>query len=407
MKIIFTGLVFSTFIFSFIPTLSAQNFREKQEKLELQRKRLKEEIKQINLLLFQNLAKEQTVISKIEDLNLKISVRMQLIKTNNQQANILENQINSNQINIENLGNELKILKEDYARVIRNSYQRKSVQSRLMFLFSSENFLQAYKRLEYMKQHAEYRAKQGGAIIKKTKTLQETNNILIKQKRKKEEIILENREIKKALQKEQESQQSLILSLKRKGSSLASEIKKKQKRSAIIDREIDRLIKEAIAASNKNLDTPSKGFNLTPELKILSKNFVSNKGKLPWPVKKGIITQGFGTQPHPIVKTALIKSNGVTIATVKKANIRAVFDGEVMSVLSFKGSNPTILIRHGNYISTYKNVGKVYVKKGDKITAKQKIGEVFTHPKTGKTTLQFSIFEGVTPINPKTWIYKM
>ena len=97
----------------------------------------------------------------------------------------------------------------------------------------------------------------------------------------------------------------------------------------------------------------------------------------------------------------------MTIATSPKSKARAVFQGEVMSILSFKGSNPTILIKHGNYITTYKNMGKVYVKKGDKVKAKQTIGEIFTHPQTGKTTIPFSVFNELKPQNPKSWIYRM
>lgn len=404
---IFIRLILIVFVSSVITTLNAQNNSEKQKQLELQREKLQAEIKQINSLLFQNTAKEKNLISQTEDLSLKISVRMKLIATNNQQANILQNQINLNEREINNLSNELKILKDDYAKMIQNSYQSKSSKSRLMFLLSSEDFSQAYKRLQYLRQYSEYRTSQGNKIVEKAMTLKETNDILTNQRNKKNEIASDNKQIKKVLQNEQKSQEEIILSLKRKGISLALEIKKKQKRSAAIDREIDRLIKEAIAESNKNKDPLSNEFNLTPELKKLSKNFVLNKGKLPWPVDKGIVIQGFGTQPHSIIKTAVIKSNGVTIATVKDANIRAVFDGEVMSILSFKGSNPTILIRHGNYISTYKNIGKVFVKKGDKILSKQVIGEAFTHPSSGKTTIQFGIFEGIKPINPKIWIYKM
>ena len=404
---IFIRLILIVFVSSVITTLNAQNYSEKQKQLELQREKLQAEIKQINSLLFQNIAKEKNLISQTEDLSLKISVRMKLIATNNQQANILQNQINLNEREINNLSNELKILKDDYAKMIQNSYQSKSSKSRLMFLLSSEDFSQAYKRLQYLRQYSEYRTIQGNKIVEKAMTLKEANDILTNQRNKKNEIASDNRQIKKVLQNEQKSQEDIILSLKRKGISLALEVKKKQKRSVAIDREIDRLIKEAIAESNKNKDPLSNEFNLTPELKKLSKNFVLNKGKLPWPVDKGIVIQDFGTQPHSIIKTAVIKSNGVTIATVKDANIRAVFDGEVMSILSFKGSNPTILIRHGNYISTYKNIGKVFVKKGDKILSKQVIGEAFTHPSSGKTTVQFGIFEGVKPINPKIWIYKM
>jgi len=404
---IFIRLILIVFLSSFITTLNAQNYLEKQKQLEFQRQKLQDEIRQINSLLFQNIKKEKSLISQTEDLGLKISVRMKLIETNNKQANILQNQINLNEREISNLSDELKRLKNDYAKMIQNSYQSKSSKSRLMFLFSSENFLQAYKRLQYLQQYSEYRINQGKKIVEKAKTIEETNDILTNQRNKKKEIVNDNKQIKEVLEKEQRFQEDIILSLKRKGISLASEIKKKQKRSAAIDLEIDRLIKEAIAESNKNKDPLSNEFNLTPELKTLSKNFILNKGKLPWPVEKGIVIQDFGKQPHPIIKTAIIKSNGVTIATVKDASIRAVFNGEVMSILSFKGSNPTILIRHGNYISTYKNIGKVFVKKGDKILSKQVIGEAFTHPNSGKTTLQFGIFEGIRPINPKTWIYKM
>ena len=165
---------------------------------------------------------------------------------------------------------------------------------------------------------------------------------------------------------------------------------------------------EAIAASNKAAGKKSsKAFALTPEARLLAKNFTANKGRLPWPVEKGVVTQRFGTQPHPVVRTTMIKSNGVTIATSPNAIARAVFEGEVMTILSFKGSNPTVLIKHGNYITTYKNIGKLYVKKGEKVKAKQAIGEIFTHPQTGKTILQFSVFNEFTPQDPKSWIYRM
>jgi len=278
----------------------------------------------------------------------------------------------------------------------------------LMFLFSSADFLQAYKRIQYMKQYANFRKKQGEEIAQKTQTIQELNKTLLDQKRQKEALAAENRKIQETLVGERKAQQRLIRSLKNKSRSLSSEIRQKQRKAAAIDREIERLIKEAIAASNKAAGKTSKNvFALTPEAKLLAKNFIANKGKLPWPVEKGIVIQRFGTQPHPVVKTTTIKSNGVTIATSPKSIARAVFEGEVMTVLSFKGSNPTVLIKHGNYITTYKNIAKVYVKKGDKVKAKQPIGEIFTNPQTGKTTLQFSVFNGLSPQNPKQWVYRM
>ena len=386
----------------------AQKSTARQKELEVQKQRLTSEIKQINTLLFKNTKKKKDVLSEVEDLNLKIAVRSQLVNVNNQQANLLTRQISVNERDIGNLRKELTALKKDYAEMIRKSYKSKSSQNRLMFLFSSESFLQAYKRIQYMKQYASFRKKQGDEIAVKTATLQTLNTNLINQKRKKEALVSENRKVQQTLEGERKSQEVLIRSLKKRASFLATSIKQKQKKAAAIDREIERLIREAIAASNKAAGKKSsKAFVLTPEARLLAKNFTANKGRLPWPVEKGVVTQRFGTQPHPVVRTTMIKSNGVTIATSPNAVARAVFEGEVMTVLSFKGSNPTVLIKHGNYITTYKNIGKLYVKKGDKVKAKQAIGEIFTHPQTGKTILQFSVFNEFTPQDPKSWIYKM
>ena len=396
------------FFVLFVSLGLAQKNSARQKTLEKQKKLLQAEIKQINTLLFNNSKREKSILSQVEDLNVKISVRKELVKVNHQQANLLTQQINVNQRDITNLRKELKELQKDYAEMIQKSYKSKSSQNRLMFLFSSEDFLQAYKRIQYMKQYTNFRKKQGEEISQKTKTLQSLNKALFEQKAQKEALVMENRKAQKELQQERRSQQRLIRGLKSKSRSLAIEIKQKQRKAAEIDKVIERLIREAIAASNKASGKSFKNaFALTPESKLLAANFVANKGKLPWPVKKGIVIQRYGTQPHPVVKTTMIKSNGVTIATTPKSEARAVFEGEVMTILSFKGSNPTILIKHGNYITTYKNMGKVYVKKGDKVKAKQPIGEIFTHPQTGKTTLQFSVFNALKPQNPKSWIYRM
>ena len=396
------------FFILFVSLGLAQKNSARQKTLEKQKKLLQAEIKQINTLLFNNSKREKSILSQVEDLNVKISVRTELVKVNNQQANLLTQQINVNQRDITNLRKELKELKKDYAEMIQKSYKSKSSQNRLMFLFSSEDFLQAYKRIQYMKQYTNFRKKQGEVITQKTKTLQSLNKALFEQKTQKEALVMENRKVQKELQQERRSQERLIRGLKNKSRSLAMEIKQKQRKTAEIDKEIERLIREAIAASNKASGKSVKNaFALTPESKLLAANFLANKGKLPWPVEKGIVIQRYGTQPHPVVKTTMIKSNGVTIATTPKSEARAVFEGEVMTILSFKGSNPTILIKHGNYITTYKNMGKVYVKKGDKVKAKQPIGEIFTHPQTGKTTLQFSVFNALKPQNPKSWIYRM
>ncbi|MDG1911402.1 MAG: peptidoglycan DD-metalloendopeptidase family protein [Flavobacteriaceae bacterium] len=391
-----------------IHSVSAQDTSKRQQELEAQRIRLKNEIKQINQLLFTNTKSRKNALDEAEDLQVKLSVRVELIKVTNEQVNILTRRINLNQRNIGNQRKELELLKEDYAMMIQKSYASKSLKNRLMFLFSSESFLQAYKRIQYLKQYASYRRKQGLAISEKTQLLQQLNQTLIDEKGKKIALIKENRAVQEQLAEEQKQQESLIKSLKRKERTLAAQILKKQQKRKEIDREINRLIREAIAASNKAAGKKgSKIFELTPEAKLIAANFSANKGRLPWPLEKGIVIQKFGRQPHPVVKTTTIQSNGVTLATAPSTQVRAIFEGEVMSVVLIKGSNPSVLIRHGNFISVYKNLGKLYVKKGDKVNAKQAIGEVFTNEQTGKTELQFSIFNNVKALNPKGWIYQM
>ena len=395
-------------IFFFLLLTIAWGQNNRQAKLEAQRKQLRAEIKQINTLLFTNKKQKKNALTEVEDLAVKISLRQRLIKVTNEEANRLIQQISVNQRTITRQEKELKDLKEEYAEMIRFSYASKSAQSRLMFLFSSESFLQAYKRFQYLKQYAAFRKKQGLMIAEKTKALEILNTSLVVQKQKKDMLIKENRIAQNELTAERLEQKERINALKKNERSLARQIQKKQRQIAAFDKEIQRLIKAAIAASNKSEAGKNKTvFTLTPEAQLIGKNFTANKGKLPWPVEQGVVTLGFGTQTHPVVKTTKIQSNGVTIATPGSAKVRSVFKGKVMQVFSFKGSNPGVLIQHGNYITSYSNLAAVYVKKGEIIEAKQGIGEVFTHPTSGKSELKFSVFQNTTPVNPKSWVYRM
>ena len=403
------GHVFIVLILAFgINHIFAQKISNQQKELEEKRLRLKNEIKQINTLLFSNSKIRKNAIIQVEDIQVKLNVRSELIKITNQQANLLNRRIIINERNILNQRKELDQLKDEYAKMIQKSYVSKSLKNRLMFLFSSESFLQAYKRIQYLKQYSRYRKKQGLAIGKKTQLLQRLNQTLIEEKGIKLKLIEENREIQDKLQKERELQKALIKTLKQKQSDLKKRIAKKQNQRKAIDIEIKRLIREAIAASNKASENDKKNiFNLTPEAKLIATNFRANKGRLPWPLEKGVVIQGFGRQRHPVVKTATIQSNGVIIATEPSAQVRSVFEGEVMSVIIIKGTNPSVLIRHGNFITLYTNLSKLYVRKGEKVSAKQIIGEVFTNEQTGETQLQFGIFNNIDALNPKDWVYQM
>ena len=391
---------------SFVVVFSQNN---KQKELETRRQELRREIQKINELRLENKSKEKSQLSLIEDFNYKINVLNNLIKVTNQQANLITREINSNQRKIGKLREELKQLKEDYAAMIVKSYKSKNQQSRIMFLLSSNDFKQAYKRLQYIKQYSDHQKQQGETIKAKTAELQDINTNLLKQKEDKQKLIAENKVTQKALQAERKQHEVLMQSIKKNINLYTSQINKRQREANRIDAEINKIIKAAIAKSNKTAgkSTSSKTFALTPAGRALAKDFESNKGKLDWPVEKGIVKLRYGTQPHPINRSLTIKSNGVRIATEKNAKVRAVFNGEVIRVVAMKNINPLVMIRHGNYITVYRNLSKVYVKEGSKVTTKQEIGEVSTNRITGETILSFSISKESTTQNPASWIYKM
>lgn len=405
----FIFLFFSLFL---LTPLGAQSIKQKQ--LEEKRKELLEEIKQINALLFDAKREEKSVLTQVEDLSSRIITRENLIRVTNQQANLLSREINSNLDKIDNLRGELKELKEDYALMIVKSYKSKTQQSRIMFLMSSENFLQAYKRFQYMKQYAKHRKKQGESIKGKTLTLQELNKGLIVQKKKKQTLIGENKIAKTKLLNEKKDQEGLIASLKKDEGVFTKQIQRKQDEADKIDRQIEDLIKAAILASNKAktkkegaVTKPSSTFALTAEAKALAVDFTNNKGKLPWPLKNGVVVKRFGNTRHPQLPNVTTYCSGVEIATEKNARARAVFNGRVMEIQKIKGANNAIYIQHGNYITVYQNMINVLVKKGDKVNTKQDLGTVYTKSNSGKTILKFLVYKNSTKMNPASWVYKM
>ena len=394
---------FLLLIFSIIP-LNAQNYEARQKKLEAQKISLTKEISQINSLILDSRKKSKNLANELEDIQLKISVRDKLININNSQLNNLTNIIYNQTEKLSDLEKELIKLKEEYEQIIYSSYKKKSTQMKLMFLFASENINQAFKRFQYFKQYSKYRKKQADKIVLIQAQISQAIDSLQIRKRDKQNIIDENRMVKQTLTKEKQEQNTLFRTLLKNQKNYALEINKKEKQTRIIDNEIQKLIRLAIAESNK--DNNSTNFALTPEGRLISTNFQSNKGRLPWPLKEGVIVRRFGTQPHPVVRTTTINSNGISLATSPNSVVYSVFDGEILSVYGFSGGNPGVLIRHGKYISNYQNLSSIFVKKGDKIKSNDEIGIVFTNESTGKTVLKFNIFNELKPENPTIWLDK-
>lgn len=393
--------------------LSMPSFAQsaKQKRLEERRKELLSEIRQINGLLKKSKAQKVSLLSQVEELNLKIKTTQNLIKVTNEQANLLTKEIKENTSKLKALEEELTLLKQEYGKMMVQSYKSKKQDSKLMFILSSDNFLQAYKRIQYLKQYANYKKQQGDSIIVKTAKLKEINKDLDRQKKDKIALVNENKKVQQELLKEKEQQQVLVTNLKKEEGKYVAQIKDKEKERSRIDKQIDKLIREAIAKSRKKSNTKTTnataGFALTKEAKALAADFKSNKGKLPWPVAKGVKTKGYGKRKHPTLPNVTTFNSGVEITTEAGAEARAAFKGEVISIQALKGANKAVFIQHGNYITVYNNLSNVYVKNGDKVNTKDPIGKIVTNPITGKTVLKFLIYQNTNRLNPEQWVFKM
>ncbi len=433
----------SKFIFSLLiicMTSSIWGQEDQQQKLEERKAQIQREIRENEALLQETKKKEKSVTNIIVIQASKIKLKEKLINTTEKQTKLLSNDMYVNQLQINRLNRELEILKEDYAAMIVKSYKSRSEQSRAMFLLSSENFLQAYKRAQYMKQYASYRKTQGVEIKDKSEELTVFNGKLVVQKTAKQKLIEENEKERLALQKEKQEQEILVNSIKKDKKKIIAEIKKKQQETRAIDQKIERLIREAIAEANRkaaeanrraaeanrkaspsNTKIPTKEavvaetkaiessskIVLTAEGKIIADNFKANKGRLPWPVEKGSVYSAYGEHPHPEFKTLTIKNSGVDIETDRGANARAVFGGIVTSVMVFSPVNTAVMIQHGDFFTVYQNLSSVSVSKGDKVSIKQTIGRVRTNGDTGKTIIKFTISQNTTYSNPSGWLYNM
>jgi len=387
--------------------ISAQK-RTKRQVLEARRIQNQKDQIYINALLSNIKRKEKNVLSELKDLKDKIKTRVNLINSISNESNELGNEIYLNQLEINQNKHDLKALKEDYGDMIFKSYKSKSQNSRIMFLLSSESFYQGYKRFQYMKQYTSFRKKQGDEIQQKTIEIQALIDTLKQKKELKQQLLSEKKKEQLVVEKEKKQQENLLSQVKKKESKYKKQIRQFQREESRINAQIDKVIKDAIAASNKRSGNTSKSskssFSLTPEAKKLAAKFTQNKGKLPWPVTKGYISTYYGKQPHPVVKTATIQSNGVRITTNNGSKARAVFEGTVFAIQVTSGNKKVVFIQHGNYISVYKNLEKVFVSKGDKVKTKQDIGVVFTDKITGKTILGFVLTQNTKTQNPTSWI---
>lgn len=375
-------------------------YGQKSDELRKERERIKEEIMLIEQLIDETKTKKQESTTKLKIINRKIDLTESYIKNIENQIIELDSKIDGNVKLIHSLEKDLENIKREYARLIYNTYKNRKGENFLLYVLSSGSFNQAYKRIKYMQLYTDYKRRQVDLIIAFEKVIRKKNKELIIHKKSREIIMKEREKELLNIVTERRNSQKLVHSLTRRERELMNEVEEKRSIALKLEREIEKMIAE----EKRKLNARSIYETLTPDEKILSNTFERNKGKLPWPTNKGIVTGRFGIQQHPVLKNVKIRNDGIFISTIENEVARAIFNGEVSKVFSLPGSNFAVIIRHGNYFTLYHNLDEVYVKEGDKVSTKQRIGRVFTDRERNETVLQFQVWREMEKSDPEAWL---
>lgn len=371
-----------------------------RKELEKEREKAMEEIEFTNKVLERTKRFRKESLNQLIIVKEKINKRNVYIRTLEDEINLLIKKISDNSWIIKSLANDLNKIRVEYEKIIVGSYKKSKNQDHVMFFLSSESYRQAYRRIKYYKQYAKYRKKQAKKIVAIKNILDSKESELENDREKKQELLSNMRSVKEKLNSEKEEKNRMVINLGKKEKKLRNELRKRERIAKQLKKEIERMLEEE--------SKRGKGIiKLTPEEKIIAANFSSNKGKLPWPAERGIIIGKFGKHNHPVLKNVKINNNGIDIATVEKADIRAIFDGEVRKIVAIKGANNTVLIKHGNFYTVYQNLVEVNVKAGEKVKIKQKIGVVYSAKDSeNDSIIHFEIWENNIKMDPEKWIAK-
>lgn len=383
--------------------------QDKKSQLEARKSKIEQEIKYTNKLLSETKKSKQASLNQLLLLNKKITQRQELINAINYEIQSLDKKIVHTNDTIAELTQTIKQLKDEYAKMIYFAQKNRSSYTRLMFLFSSEDFNQAYQRLKYFQQYSSYRQNQVRLIRENQAILADKVALLQKQKRDKISLKSTEEVEKKKLSVEKSEQDQVVKQLTQQERDLLKKLRENEKAARKLQKAIEDIIAEEIRKAKeaaKKAGTkpkPENKFGLTPAEMKLSSTFAGNKGILPWPTERGVISATFGEHPHPVLKGIVTKNNGVDITTTNGSSARAVFDGVVTSIMTLPTYNNVVIIRHGEFLTVYSNLGQLMVKEGDKVTTKQKIGVIEMND-NGKTVLHFELWKGKALQNPESWI---
>ncbi len=396
------------------------------KELEEQRRNALKRLETTSKVLSETKKTQRSSLNKLNIINKNINERKSLINHINKEISTLDTEINKLNTETRKLERELETYKADYANMVREAYINRSVYSKILFVLSAETFDQSFRRLRYMQEYSEYRKQQMRKIENTKLEIANKTEQLAQHKKTQVDIKSQKSAEQKKLISDQRKENTVYSDLKKKEKTLQADLKKQQKIANDLNRKIEALIAEEVrkaeekrrkeeqARRAKEPDskepaakprTAETRYAMTKEEKLISGNFAANSGRLPWPVDRGFISGRFGVQPHPTLKYVTTNNKGIYIQTPSKTNARAVFEGVVTQRFSVPGSNNGVIIQHGQYRTVYANLTSIFVRVGQKVDAKQSIGQIYTDPENdNKTELFFQIWKDRTILNPESWI---
>lgn len=404
-------------IFIGMPSLlQAQTVKQ----LENERKQTLQKMETTNKMLNETKKSQQSTMNKLNILNNNINERKTLITNINKEVNELNSEIETLSKEQKELGKRLEALKTDYARLIQEAHINRNSYNKIIFIFSADNFDQAYRRTRYLGEYSSYRKQQAEEIQRVTKEIEEKSKETEQHRLTKLSVLQQKESEAQKLAKDQQSQKKMLTDLQKKEKKLRADLKEQEKKAAQLNKKIEDLIAEEIRkneekqkkAQQKDGQKPTtesvKPENmLTKEEKLINGNFEANKGRLPWPVERGFISGKYGVQPHPVLKHVTTNNKGIYIQTPAGTEARSVFEGEVTQRFSIPGSNNAVIVKHGIYRTVYANLTEIYVKVGDKIKPKQAVGKIYVDDENeNKTELYFQLWKDKTIMDPAPWIAK-
>jgi septal ring factor EnvC (AmiA/AmiB activator) len=375
-------------------------YAQERKKLEAQRAKTQKDIEYAEKLLKTTSQKKQQSVAEYVVTKKKIELRAKNINQLNREINFLDHSIKYENDSVLLLQKYLEQLRNEYVKIIQRSYKNYKSEDRLMYIFSSSDLSQAYRRIKFLHLYSKYRKDQIIAIEQVRREIEDKINELTLLQSSKKTLLDEQNSERVKLSSERNVQEKTMKDLTAQEQQIKADLDKKQK----LANDLSRKIQQLIAAEVEKIKKGATTYQLTPEEKLVNDQFASNARKLPWPLERGLITEKFGEHNHPVLRGIKVRNDGVDISTNPGEKVRAVFNGTVKNIIVIPGMNRVVIIRHGSYLSVYANLVDVNVKPGDNVKTKQNIGTLATDKESNMSILKFQIWKENEKQDPERWL---